>query len=50
MIGEGKTLLHAALDTGFYDQSHFSNYFKYFTGATPGEYQKGCNIFQDLCG
>jgi AraC-like DNA-binding protein len=49
MIGEGKSLVHAALDSGFYDQSHFSHYFKYFTGATPGAYQKGCNIFQYHC-
>ncbi len=47
MIREGKPLLNAAIDTGFYDQSHFSNYFKRFVGLTPKTYQEGCNIFQD---
>jgi AraC-like DNA-binding protein len=44
----GKPLVHAALDSGFYDQSHFTNYFKYFVGITPKEYQQQCNIFQDF--
>jgi len=46
MIREGKPLLNAAMDTGFYDQSHFSNYFKRFIGLTPKSYQQSCNIFQ----
>jgi AraC-like DNA-binding protein len=48
MIKQGKPLVHAALDSGFYDQSHFTNYFKYFVGITPKEYQQQCNIFQDF--
>lgn len=48
MIREGKPLIHAALDSGFYDQSHFNNYFKYFVGITPKEYQSRFNIFQDF--
>ena len=46
MLREGKPLLDTAIDTGFYDQSHFSNYFKRFIGLTPKSYQKNCNIFQ----
>jgi AraC-like DNA-binding protein len=48
MIRQGKPLVHAALDSGFYDQSHFTNYFKYFVGITPKEYQSRFNIFQDF--
>jgi AraC-like DNA-binding protein len=48
MIKQGKPLVHTALDAGFYDQSHFTNYFKYFVGITPKEYQQQCNIFQDF--
>jgi AraC-like DNA-binding protein len=48
MIKQGKPLVHAALDAGFYDQSHFTNYFKYFVGITPKEYRQQCNIFQDF--
>jgi AraC-like DNA-binding protein len=48
MMKAGKPIVHAALDAGFYDQSHFTNYFKHFTGITPKEYQQHCNIFQDF--
>lgn len=48
MLRQGKPLVHAALDSGFYDQSHFTNYFKYFVGVTPKEYQIRFNIFQDF--
>lgn len=48
-IGEAKRLLEqgvmpieAALQTGFSDQSHFTNYFSRFIGLTPGAY---CEIF-----
>jgi AraC-like DNA-binding protein len=46
-LKNGTSLVSAALDTGFYDQSHFSNYFKRYVGVTPLAYQKGCNILQD---
>lgn len=36
-----------ALESGFYDQSHFSNIFRKFVGISPGEYRKHCNILQD---
>ncbi|MET0573295.1 MAG: AraC family transcriptional regulator [Pedobacter agri] len=48
MLKEGKPLIQAALDSGFYDQSHFTNYFKYFVGITPKEYKNSFNIFQDF--
>ncbi|HAR96727.1 MAG TPA: AraC family transcriptional regulator [Deltaproteobacteria bacterium] len=44
-IDKGKGLLlsghspaQAALDTGFFDQSHFTKQFKRYTGVTPGHY------------
>ena len=46
-IGEAKKLLEqglppveAALQTGFSDQSHFTNYFKSFIGLAPGVYRE----------
>ena len=46
-IGEAKKLLEqgfppieAALRTGFYDQSHFTNYFNRFIGLSPGVYRE----------
>ncbi|MDO4322149.1 MAG: AraC family transcriptional regulator [Lachnospiraceae bacterium] len=46
-IGRAKKLLElgvpplqAALETGFSDQSHFTNYFSRFIGLTPGAYQE----------
>jgi len=47
MMQQGKSLAHIAIDTGFYDQSNFSNYFKRFVGITPNAYKKNCNIFQE---
>jgi AraC-like DNA-binding protein len=29
----------AAVEAGFYDQSHLARHFKHFCGVTPGEYQ-----------
>lgn len=46
-LQDGTPLVQTALDTGFYDQSHFTNYFKKYVGVTPLSYQKGCNILQD---
>ena len=34
-------IAQVASKTGFYDQSHFSQYFKRFVGTTPKNYQKG---------
>lgn len=50
-INEAKKLLEsgvepigAAMQTGFVDQSHFTNFFKEFIGLTPKQYK---NIFKD---
>jgi AraC-like DNA-binding protein len=50
-IGKAKKLLEqgippieVALQTGFTDQSHFSNFFKKFIGLTPKQYM---NIFKE---
>lgn len=40
-------LVEIALDSGFYDQSHFTHSFKKYVGVAPGVYKKNCNILQD---
>lgn len=35
-----KTLAEISVSAGFYDQSHFTNAFKVYTGATPNEYRR----------
>ena len=40
MLEHGVTLLDAAVQTGFSDQSHFTKYFQGFTGITPGAYRR----------
>jgi AraC-like DNA-binding protein len=47
LLKRGNPVIDAALDAGFYDQSHFSNYFKHYVGVTPIAYQAGCNILQE---
>ena len=37
---QGASLSETAFETGFGDQSHFSNVFKKMVGITPGEYVK----------
>jgi len=44
MLEQGLPPMEAALQTGFVDQSHFSNFFKKFIGLTPKQYMK---IFMD---
>lgn len=39
LIETGKTLAEISAEAGFYDQSHFSNAFKIYTGSTPNEYR-----------
>lgn len=39
LLEQGILPIDAALQTGFSDQSHFSNYFKKFIGVTPKQYQ-----------
>jgi len=40
MLEQGLLPIEAALQTGFADQSHFSNFFKKFIGLTPKQYMK----------
>ncbi|MPN58983.1 HTH-type transcriptional activator Btr [bioreactor metagenome] len=47
LLEKGLLPIEAALQTGFADQSHFSNFFKKFIGLTPKQYM---NIFKDLSG
>lgn len=48
LIKLGLPLAEIAFETGFYDQSHFTNYFKRYVGMSPLNYKSGCNIFQDF--
>lgn len=41
-------LVEIALESGFYDQSHFTHCFKKYVGVTPGDYKKSSKILQDL--
>ena len=47
LLEKGVLPIEAALQTGFADQSHFSNFFKKFIGLTPKQYM---NIFIDPSG
>ncbi len=40
LLEKGMEPIETALQTGFSDQSHFSNFFKEFIGITPKQYQK----------
>ncbi len=39
------TLVDIAYAVGFYDQSHFSHYFKKYVGVSPSDYQKNLQYF-----
>ncbi len=45
LLEQGVLPIDVALQTGFSDQSHFSNFFKKFIGLTPKQYM---NIFKDM--
>lgn len=47
LLAAGYPLVDAALESGFYDQSHFSYYFQAYTGLTPGRYRENINFLQD---
>ncbi|MCM1254063.1 MAG: AraC family transcriptional regulator [Clostridium sp.] len=40
LLGKGIQPVEAAMQTGFSDQSHFTNYFSRFIGLTPGVYHE----------
>jgi AraC-like DNA-binding protein len=42
MLMQGIPIVDVAFNTGFADQSHFSNVFKKMVGLPPGEYSKSC--------
>lgn len=46
LLEQGILPIDAALQTGFADQSHFSNFFKKYIGLTPRQYMV---IFKDIC-
>ncbi len=48
LIGKNIPLVQVALEAGFYDQSHFTKYFKSYVGVTPLSYVRSCNILQDF--
>ncbi len=45
LLEQGLLPIDVAMQTGFSDQSHFSNFFKRFIGLTPKQYM---NIFKDI--
>lgn len=45
LLEQGILPIHAALQTGFADQSHFSNFFKKFIGLTPKQYM---GVFKNI--
>ena len=47
LICKGFPISQAALQAGFFDQSHFSRNFKRITGVSPGRYASYSNIVQD---
>lgn len=47
LLGRGVQPAEAAIQTGFSDQSHFTNYFSSFIGLAPGRYR---DIFMDRPG
>lgn len=47
LIREGKPISDVALETGFFDQSHFSRKFKRIVGVPPGQYSFQRKIIQD---
>lgn len=44
LLEQGTSPLEAAIQTGFSDQSHFTNFFKMFIGLAPGAYR---DIFEE---
>ncbi|OLE71512.1 MAG: hypothetical protein AUI36_02525 [Cyanobacteria bacterium 13_1_40CM_2_61_4] len=47
LLREGKSVSRVALETGFFDQSHFSRSFKRIVGVPPGYYSSQSKIVQD---
>ena len=47
LIRKGNPISAVALETGFFDQSHFSRNFKRIVGVPPGQYYSQNKIVQD---
>jgi len=47
LLREGMSISSVALETGFFDQSHFSRNFKRIVGIPPGHYSSQSKIVQD---
>jgi AraC-like DNA-binding protein len=47
LIRKGHSIAEVALETGFFDQSHFSRRFKRIVGMSPGRYSVQSKIVQD---
>jgi len=41
LLERGRSAMEAALEVGFFDQSHFANVFRQTYGMTPRAYQRG---------
>lgn len=39
LLASGESIIDAACNTGFYDQSHLNRHFKRILGVTPGQYR-----------
>lgn len=48
-LQQGMLPVEAALETGFFDQSHFARYFKRLVGTTPGQYQAPARTIVQSC-
>ena len=48
MIVQGLPIVEVALDSGFYDQSHFNHFFKKYTGISPLAFRKNSVIIDAL--
>lgn len=48
LLEQGMPPIEAALQTGFSDQSHFTNYFNRFIGLAPGVYREIFSCFSAL--
>ena len=44
LLSSGNVISDTALETGFYDQSHFARNFKRIVGMTPGQYLSESNV------
>lgn len=47
LLDDGARLSDAALDSGFYDQSHLNRVFRRVEGTTPARYRRDRTIVQD---